>query len=57
MKTFFFKGKQIDKKLLVIDAEELAVGRLAAFVAMLLRRKHKPEYTPHMDCGDNVIIV
>ena len=57
MKTFFLKEKQIDKKWLVIDAEGLVVGRLAAFVAMLLRGKHKPEYTPHMDCGDNVIIV
>lgn len=57
MKTCFLKEKQIDKKWLVIDAEGLVVGRLAAFVAMLLRGKHKPEYTPHMDCGDNVIIV
>ncbi|MGX9891624.1 50S ribosomal protein L13 [Wolbachia endosymbiont of Protocalliphora sialia] len=57
MKTFFLKEKQVDKKWLVIDAEGLVVGRLAAFVAALLRGKHKPEYTPHMDCGDNVIIV
>ncbi|MGL9733158.1 MAG: 50S ribosomal protein L13 [Wolbachia sp.] len=57
MKTFFLKKKQIDKKWFVIDAEGLVVGRLAAFVATLLRGKHKPEYTPHMDCGDNVIII
>lgn len=57
MKTFFLKEKQVDKKWLVIDAEGLVVGRLAAFVAALLRGKHKPEYTPHMDCGDNVIVV
>lgn len=57
MKTFFLKEKQINKKWLVINAEGLVVGRLAAFVATLLRGKHKPEYTPHMDCGDNVIIV
>ncbi|MFP3028608.1 MAG: 50S ribosomal protein L13, partial [Wolbachia sp.] len=57
MKTFFLKEKQIDKKWFVIDAEGLVVGRLAAFVATLLCGKHKPEYTPHMDCGDNVIII
>ncbi|MDN5248230.1 MAG: 50S ribosomal protein L13 [Wolbachia endosymbiont of Tyrophagus putrescentiae] len=57
MKTFFLKEKQIDKKWLLINAEGLVVGRLAAFIATLLRGKHKPEYTPHMDCGDNVIII
>ncbi|OEY86735.1 50S ribosomal protein L13 [Wolbachia pipientis] len=57
MKTFFLKQKQINKKWVIINAEGVVVGRLAAFVATLLRGKHKPEYTPHMDCGDNVIIV
>ncbi|WCR53397.1 MAG: 50S ribosomal protein L13 [Wolbachia endosymbiont of Ctenocephalides orientis wCori] len=57
MKTFFLKEKEINKKWFIIDAEGLVVGRLAAFVATLLRGKHKPEYTPHMDCGDNVIII
>ena len=57
MKTFFLKERQINKKWFIIDAEGLVVGRLAAFVATLLRGKHKPEYTPHMDCGDNVIII
>ncbi|QOD37888.1 50S ribosomal protein L13 [Candidatus Wolbachia massiliensis] len=57
MKTFFLKEKQISKKWFIIDAEGLVVGRLAAFVATLLRGKHKPEYTPHMDCGDNIIII
>jgi large subunit ribosomal protein L13 len=57
MKTFFLKQKQINKEWLVINAEGIIVGRLAAFVATLLRGKHKPEYTPHMDCGDNVIII
>ncbi len=57
MKTFFLKEKQINKRWFVIDADRLTVGRLAAFVATLLRGKHKPEYTPHMDCGDNVIII
>ena len=57
MRTFFLKEKQINKKWILIDAEGLVVGRLAAFVAARLRGKHKPEYTPHMDCGDNVIII
>ncbi|QKX01910.1 50S ribosomal protein L13 [Wolbachia endosymbiont of Cruorifilaria tuberocauda] len=57
MKTFFLKERQINKRWLIIDADGLTVGRLAAFVATLLRGKHKPEYTPHMDCGDNVVII
>jgi len=57
MKTFFLKEKQIQKKWLILDAEGVVVGRLASFVSKLLRGKHKPEYTPHMDCGDNVIII
>ncbi|WFW29754.1 MAG: 50S ribosomal protein L13 [Wolbachia endosymbiont of Menacanthus eurysternus] len=57
MKTFFLKEKQISKNWFVIDADGLIVGRLAAFVAVLLRGKHKPEYTPHMDCGDNIVII
>ncbi len=57
MKTFFLKQKQINKGWVMINAEGVVVGRLAAFVATLLRGKHKPEYTPHMDCGSNVIII
>lgn len=45
------------KKWIIIDAEDAVVGRLAAFVAMRLRGKHRPDYTPHADCGDNVIII
>ena len=41
----------------MIDAEGLVVGRLASIVAMRLRGKHKPSYTPHVDCGDNVIVI
>ena len=41
----------------MIDAEGLVVGRLASIIAMRLRGKHKPTYTPHMDCGDNVIVI
>ena len=57
MKTFSATPADIDKKWVVIDAEGLVVGRLAALVATRLRGKHKPTYTPHMDCGDNVIVV
>ncbi|USI71897.1 50S ribosomal protein L13 [Sphingomonas morindae] len=47
----------VEKKWHVIDAEGLVVGRLASIVANILRGKHKPSFTPHIDCGDNVIIV
>ena len=57
MKTFTATPSDIDKKWLLIDAEGLVVGRLAAFIATRLRGKHKPSYTPHMDCGDNVIVI
>lgn len=51
------KPHEVDKKWHVIDAEGLVVGRLASIVANILRGKHKPSYTPHVDCGDHVIIV
>src|SRR5262252_2864616 len=57
MKTFSAKPAEIEKKWVVIDATGLVVGRLASLVAMRLRGKHKPTYTPHVDDGDNVIIV
>lgn len=57
MKTFSAKPSDIDKKWLVIDADGLVLGRLASQVALILRGKHKPSFTPHMDCGDNVIVV
>ena len=57
MKTYSAKASEIEKKWVVIDAEGLVVGRLASIIAMRLRGKHKPSYTPHMDCGDNVIVV
>ena len=55
--TKFLKTADIEKKWILIDAEDVVVGRLASFVAMRLRGKHRPDYTPHMDCGDNVIII
>ena len=57
MKTFSAKPSDIDKKWLLIDADGLVLGRLASIIAMRLRGKHKPTYTPHVDCGDNVIII
>ena len=57
MKTYTATLKDIDKKWLLVDAEDLILGRLAAIVATRLRGKHKPSYTPHMDCGDNVIVI
>ena len=47
----------VDKKWLLIDAEGLVVGRAASIIANILRGKHKPSYTPHVDCGDNVIVI
>ncbi|MPZ59383.1 MAG: 50S ribosomal protein L13 [Rhizobiales bacterium] len=57
MKTYSAKPAEVEKKWVMIDASGLIVGRLASIVAMRLRGKHKPTYTPHVDCGDNVIIV
>lgn len=57
MKTFSATPKDIEKKWVLIDAEGLVVGRLAALIATRLRGKHKPIFTPHMDCGDNVVVV
>ena len=56
-KTFSAKPADIDKKWIVIDGAGLVVGRLASLIALRLRGKHKPTFTPHMDCGDNVIVV
>jgi large subunit ribosomal protein L13 len=57
MSTYSAKAADIEKKWVLIDAKGLVVGRLATIVAMRLRGKHKPSYTPHVDDGDNVIIV
>ncbi len=56
-KTHSTKTAEIEKKWVVIDASGLVVGRLASIIAMRLRGKHKPSYTPHMDDGDHVIVV
>jgi len=57
MKTYSAKPSEIDKKWFVIDAEGVVLGRMASIIAMRLRGKHKPMYTPHMDCGDNIIVI
>ena len=57
MRTYSAKPADVQKKWYVIDAEDVVLGRLAARVANILRGKHKTTYTPHVDCGDNVIIV
>jgi len=51
------KPAEVEKKWLLIDAEGLVVGRLASLIANRLRGKHKPSFTPHVDCGDNVIVI
>ena len=55
--TYSAKPNEIQHNWFVIDAENLVLGRLAAIVATRLRGKHKATYTPHMDCGDNIIII
>ena len=57
MKTFSAKPAEVTKKWVLIDAKGLVVGRLASLVAMRLRGKHLPTYTPHVDCGDHVILI
>jgi large subunit ribosomal protein L13 len=57
MKTYSAKPAEIVKKWVLIDASGLVLGRLASIIAMRLRGKHTPRYTPHVDCGDNVIVV
>jgi large subunit ribosomal protein L13 len=57
MKTFTQKPAEVEKKWIIIDAEGLVVGRMASLVALRLRGKHKATFTPHVDDGDNVIII
>ena len=57
MKTYSAKPAEVEKKWILIDADGVVLGRLASQVAKLLRGKHKPIFTPHIDCGDHVIIV
>lgn len=57
MKTYSAKPSDIEKKWILINAEGLVLGRVAAIIANRLRGKHKATYTPHMDCGDHVVVI
>ncbi len=57
MKTYSAKPSDIERAWFVVDAEGAVLGRLASVVAMRLRGKHKPMFTPHMDCGDHVVVI
>lgn len=57
MKTYSMKPAEVQKKWLLVDAQGLVLGRMASIIAKLLRGKHKPGYTPHVDCGDNIVVI
>ena len=57
MKSYMAKGETVERSWYVVDATDLVLGRLSSQVAAILRGKHKPTFTPHVDCGDHVIIV
>ena len=57
MKTYTARPSEIQRGWYLIDAEGLVLGRLAAILANRLRGKHKPTFTPHMDCGDHIVVV
>lgn len=57
MKTYSAKPSEVEKKWFVVDAEGVVLGRLASAIALRLRGKHKPIYTPHIDTGDNIIVI
>lgn len=57
MKTYSMKTAEVDKKWFVVDADGLVLGRMAVVIATTLRGKHKPGYTPHVDCGDNIVVI
>jgi large subunit ribosomal protein L13 len=57
MKTFSATPSDIDRKWFIVDAEGMVLGRMASEIAKIIRGKHKPIYTPHMDTGDNVIVI
>ncbi len=57
MSTFMAKPAEVERKWIILDAAGKPLGRVAATAAMILRGKHKPTFTPHVDCGDHVIII
>ncbi len=56
-RTISANKETVNKEWILIDAENLVLGRLASAIAIILRGKHKPDFTPHVDCGDNVVVV
>ena len=56
-RTYTATPKDIEKRWLLVDAQNIVLGRLASILAMRLRGKHKPTYTPNMDCGDHIIVI
>ena len=56
-KTVSANKSNVEKKWVLVDVEDLILGRVASQIAVYLRGKHKPNYTPHVDCGDNVIVI
>jgi large subunit ribosomal protein L13 len=57
LRTYSMKKSEIQKNWVLIDASDLVLGRVASIIARLLKGKHKPNYTPHMDCGDHVVVI
>ena len=57
MKTYSAKPGEVERKWVLIDADGLVLGRTASLIAMRLRGKHRPQYTPHIDCGDSVVVI
>jgi large subunit ribosomal protein L13 len=55
--TTYLKAGAVEKQWIVVDARDAVVGRLASFIAMRLRGKHRPDYTPNVDCGDHVVVI
>lgn len=57
MKTLSLKPAEVQKNWIIIDAERMVLGRLASYIALRLRGKHRPDYTPHVDCGDHIVVI
>lgn len=57
MKTFSLRKEDVNKEWFVVDAQDVVLGRLAVIIATRIRGKHKPTYTPHIDCGDHIIVI
>ncbi|HEY5071913.1 MAG TPA: 50S ribosomal protein L13 [Caulobacteraceae bacterium] len=55
--TVHLRPATVERKWILIDAKDAVVGRLASFIALRLRGKHRPDYSPHVDCGDNVVVI